>query len=154
MLRITDQYFWNFVFAVFYVVLIALSAIILDTEARVAYQDLTVFEFFLITLATWRLIQLFVFDHCSKWLREQFFDVKKVGKGYTLEKPKTGPCRTIADILSSAWLAGLWLAPLVTFWFLLTTYSYYVVLFLAVAAVASLLQTVATVATALAEQRS
>lgn len=140
MIRITDQYFWNVIFSVFFVLLVIMGAIILETEARIAYTELTITDFTLITLATWRLIRLFVYDHITKWLREQFWDVKKVGKGYTLEKPKFGPRRTLADLLSCPWCFGVWAAAVVTFSYLVTPYAYYVTIFLAISAVASFLQ--------------
>lgn len=140
MIRITDQYFWNVIFSVFFVLLVIMGAIILETEARIAYTELTITDFTLITLATWRLIRLFVYDHITKWFREQFWDVKKVGKGYTLEKPKFGPRRTVADLLSCPWCFGVWAAALVTFGYLITPYAYYITIFLAISAVASFLQ--------------
>jgi len=140
MIRITDQYFWNVVFGLFFLLLTVMGAIILQTEARIPLTDLTLFDLTLITLASWRLIRLFVYDTMMKWLREQFYDVKKVGKGYTLEKPTTGPRRTLADLLSCPWCFGVWAAASVTFFYLLTPYTYFFVLFLAIAAVASFLQ--------------
>jgi hypothetical protein len=140
MLRITDQYFWNFLFGVFFTLLVIMAAIILETESRITFSELTFTDFALITLATWRLVRLFVYDHGTKWLREQFYDVKKVGKGYTLEKPKYGPRRTIADFFSCPWCFGTWAAAFVTFFYLLTPYAYYLVILFAIAAVATFLQ--------------
>ncbi len=142
MIRITDQYFWNFVFGLFFLLLVIMGAIILDTEARLAYSDLTLLDLTLITLATWRLIRLFVYDNITKFIREQFLEVKKVGKGYVLEKPKYGPRRTLADLMSCPWCFGMWAAALVTFFYLYSPYTQYIVLFLAVAAVATWLQLV------------
>ncbi|MFN3693355.1 MAG: DUF1360 domain-containing protein [Candidatus Paceibacteria bacterium] len=140
MIRITDQYFWNVVFGIFFVLLVVMGAIILETEARIPYTELTFTDFALVTLATWRLIRLFVYDAITKFFREQFYDLKKVGKGYTLEKPKFGPRRTVADLLSCPWCFGMWAAALVTFFYLLTPYAYYITIFLAISAVASFLQ--------------
>ncbi len=140
MIRITDQYFWNVVFGIFFVILIVMGAIILETEARIPYTELTFTDFALITLATWRLVRLFVYDAITKFIREQFYDLKKVGKGMVLEKPKFGPRRTIADLLSCVWCFGLWAAASVTFFYLLTPYAYYITIFLAISAVASFLQ--------------
>ncbi len=140
MIRITDQYFWNVVFGIFFVLLVVMGAIILETEARIPYTELTFTDFALITLATWRLIRLFVYDAITKFFREQFYDLKKVGKGMVLEKPKFGPRRTVADLLSCPWCFGMWAAALVTFFYLLTPYAYYVTIFLAISAVASFLQ--------------
>lgn len=143
MLRITDQYFWNFIFGLFFVLLVVMGAIILETEARIAYTELAITDFALITLATWRLIHLFVHEHTTKWLREQFYDVKKVGKGYTLEKPKFGPRRTVADLLTTPSAFGVAAAAFVIFFYLLTPYAYYITIFLAVSAVATFLQQLA-----------
>lgn len=140
MIRITDQYFWNVVFGIFFLLLIVMGAIILETEARIPYTELTFTDFALITLATWRLIRLFVYDAITKFLREQFYDLKKVGKGMVLEKPKFGPRRTLADLLSCPWCFGMWAAASVTFFYLLTPYAYYITIFLAISAVASFLQ--------------
>ncbi len=140
MIRITDQYFWNVVFGIFFVLLVVMGAIILETEARIPYTELTFTDFALITLATWRLIRLFVYDAITKFLREQFYDLKKVGKGMVLEKPKFGPRRTLADLLSCPWCFGMWAAASVTFFYLLTPYAYYITIFLAISAVASFLQ--------------
>jgi hypothetical protein len=140
MIRITDQYFWNFVFGLFFVMLVAMGAIILDSEARIAYADLTLVDFTLITLASWRLIRLFVYDALTKFIREQFYDVEKAGKGFTLVKPATGPRRTLADLFSCAWCFGMWAAASVTFFYLLFPIVQYIVIFLAISVVATFLQ--------------
>ena len=80
MIRITDQYFWNVVFGLFFLLLTIMGAIILDTESRIPFAQLTLTDFTLITLASWRLIRLFVYDNVTKWLREQFYDIQKVGE--------------------------------------------------------------------------
>ncbi len=140
MIRITDQYFWNFVFGLFFLVLVTVGAIVLETESRIPFDELTFTDFALMTLATWRLTRLFVYDTVMKWFREQFYDVKKVGKGYTLEKPKFGARRTIADLITCPWCFGLWAGASVTFFYLLTPYAVYFALFLSISAVASFLQ--------------
>ena len=140
MIRITDQYFWNVVFGLFFLLLTVMGAIILDTETRIPFAQLSLTDFALITLASWRLIRFFVYDMTTKWLREQFYDVKQVGKRFTLVKPMTGPRRTLADLFSCPWCFGVWSAAFVTFFYLVTPYAYYFVLFLAISAVASFLQ--------------
>lgn len=139
-MRITDQYFWNFVFGVFFLILIVMGAIILETESRVRFADLFTMDFILMTLATWRLTRLMIYDTVTKFVREQFWDVVKVGKSYALEKPPTGPRRTIADLLSCPWCFGVWAAAIIIFFYLITPYAVYPILLLAVSAVASFLQ--------------
>ena len=139
-MRITDQYFWNFVFSVFFLILVVMGAIILETESRIVLDELSTVDFMLMTLATWRLTRLFVYDHITKFIREQFWDVVKVGKGYTLEKPKVGPRRTMADLLSCPWCIGVWAAAVVIFFYLVTPYATYPIMLLAISAVATFLQ--------------
>ncbi len=140
MIRVTDQYFWNVVFGLFFLLLATMGAIILESESIIPLNELTLVDFALVTLASWRVVQLFVSDHITRWLREQFYDIKKVGKGYTLVKPTTGPRRTLADLFSSPWCFGIGASAAVTFGYLITPYAYYLVLFLAISAVATFLQ--------------
>jgi hypothetical protein len=152
MFRITDQYFWNFVFAALFVVLVVMAAIILATESRFSLGELSVTDYILITLATWRLTRLFVYDGVTKFIREQFWDIKKVGKGYQLEKPKTGPRRTLADLFDCPWCLGVWAALFVVFVYLITPYAMFPIILLAVSAVASFLQVLSNLVGNKAEQ--
>lgn len=150
--RVTDQYFWNFVFTVFFTVLVIMASIILEGEARIQLSELKMVDYVLITLATWRLTRLFVYDAVTKFFREQFLDVKKVGKGYALEKPKVGPRRTLADLLSCPWCFSVWAAAIITFLYLLTPYAVYPILLLAISAVATFLQILSNLVGHKAEQ--
>jgi len=143
MIRITDQYFWNVVFLVFFLLLVVMGAIILQTESRIPLSELSLVDYILITLATWRLTRLFLYDVITKFFREQFWDLVKVGKGYEMEKPKFGPRRTLADLLSCPWCFSTWSAAIVIFFYLLTPYAVFPVLILAFSVVASFLQIVA-----------
>lgn len=140
MIRITEQYFWQAVFSVFFLVLVFLGVVILDTESRIPLAELTLFDLTLITLATWRLTRLFVYDAITKFVREQFADVVKEIDGYVLVKPKNGPRRTLYELFYCPWCIGVWMAATVSFFYLLTPLAVYPVMFLAIAAVASFLQ--------------
>lgn len=140
MIRITNQYFWSVVFSLFFLVLVVLGAIILETEARTPLVELTLTDYLLITLATWRLTRLFVYDHLTRFLREQFFDIVKVGKKSELTIPKAGPRRVLAELVSCPWCMSIWLGASVIFIYSVSTYAYYPILILAVSAVASWLQ--------------
>jgi len=152
MIRITDQYFWNLVFSIFFLLLVVMGGIILETESRIPLTDLSVTDYVLITLAAWRMTRLFVYDAITKFFREQFWDVKKVGKGYELEKAKVGPRRTLADLLSCPWCFGIWSTATVTFFYLLTPYAVFPVVVLALAAVATFLQLLSNLVGHKAEQ--
>jgi Protein of unknown function (DUF1360) len=143
MIRITEQYVWQVIFSFVFIVLVFLGVVILDTESRVPLTELTLVDYALLILATWRLIRLFVYDAITKFLREQFSDVVKEIDGYVLVKPKAGPRRTLYELFNCPWCIGVWLAATVTFFYLLTPLAVYPVIFLAVAAVASFLQLLA-----------
>ena len=140
MIRITDQYFWNVVFILFYVGLLTMAGIILNTEARMPYADLKLFDLVLISLASFRVTRLFVYDGMTKFIREQFYDAKVVRNKVTLVKPLTGARRTLADLTSCAWCFGVWATTMVVFFYLLTPYAYLPILILALSSVATMLQ--------------
>jgi len=152
MFRITDQYFWNFVFLCFFLVLIVMGTIILETESRLGYTDLSSIDYILITLASWRLTRFFVSDIITKFIREQFWDIKKNGKEYQLEKPKIGPRRTLADLFDCPWCFGVWATATVLFFYLITPYAVFPVTILALSAVATFLQLLANMIGHRAEQ--
>ena len=124
--------------------LVVIGTIILDTEVRIPFSELTWVDFTLITLSTFRLTRLFMYDQITKWFREQFYNLRDLGNGYVLEKPISGPRRTIADLFSCQWCLGMWLAAMVTFFYLITPWVYYLAIFLSVSAVSALLQLVST----------
>ena len=123
-----------------FVVLVVLGAIILETEARIPFEELALVDYVLITLATFRMVRLFVYDAVTKWFREQFYDATVTRGKVTLTKPKSGARRTLADLLSCPWCFGTWSAALVIFCYLLTPYAVFPVLLLAISGVATFIQ--------------
>lgn len=152
MLRITDQYFWNVVFTVFFFGLTVTGAIILESESYRPLAEFTLVDFALISLATFRMIRLFVYDAITKFFREQFWDVETVGKDMVLHKPAGGPRRTLADLLSCPWCFGVWAGAMITFFYAVSPYAYYFVVFLAISAVATFLQLLSNMVGHRAEQ--
>ena len=140
MIKITDQYFWNLVFIFFFGFLVVMGIIILDTESRIPWTEIGFVDFALITLASWRLTHFFANDNSTRFLREQLYDLKETSKSLALEKPKTGPRRTLIDLITSPWAFGLWMTASVTFFYLITAYALYPVIILSVSAVVSILQ--------------
>ena len=117
-----------------------MAVIILQSEARVAYSELNLVDFVLITLASFRITRLFVYDSMTKFLREQFYDVKVVRTKITLVKPGGGPRRTLADLMTCPWCFGIWATSTIVFFYLLTPLAYVPVLILALSSVVSMLQ--------------
>lgn len=129
-----------------------MGVIILEGEGYKALDTLTPIDYILMSLATFRLVRLFVYDKITAFFREQFYDVSEGRNGTTLEKPPHGPRRTLADLLSCSWCFGMWAAGTVTFFYLLTPYAFYIVLMLAIGAVGSFLQLIANLIGWKAEQ--
>lgn len=153
MIRVTDQYFWNVVFSIFFLTLVVLGVIILDSGGYRSLSELTLLDYVLMSLASWRLIRLFVYDAITKFFREQFYDAQKVrGGGIMLTKPATGPRRTLADLLSCPWCFGIWASAVVVFCYVEFAWAVYPVTFLAIAAIATFMQLVANLIGHRAEQ--
>ena len=107
--------------------------LILETEARMDYRDLTLLDIAILAFATQRMTRLFVNDAATKWFREQFWDAKESRGKILIVKPASGPRRTLADLTSCPWCFGAWSAAVVTFFYLLTHYADFPVLLLAIA---------------------
>ncbi len=139
-MRITDQYFWNIIFLGFFICLVFLATIILEGEAIKSYDSLTLIDFTLITLATWRCIRLVVYDKIFAFVRERFYDATEYKGKVVLVKPEGGPRRTLADLVTCPWCIGVWMGAMVCFFYLLTSSAFFPVLFLSLSAVVSFLQ--------------
>ena len=151
-MRLTNQYFWNIIFTIFFLVLIFLGAVILEGEAYMSYADLDFMDYVIISLASFRLIRLVINDRVTAFFREQFWDAKETKTKVVLTKPKSGPRRTLADLLSCPWCFGIWSAATITFFYLLTPAAYFPILVLAIAGVATLFHQLACLLGHKAEQ--
>lgn len=140
MIRVSQQYIWSVVFSVFFLILVIMGAIILETEARLDWVDLTTFDYVIMLLASWRLTRLFVYDSLTRFLREQFMDVVKVGRGHRLETPKSGPRRLLAELFACPWCMSIWTSTAVVFLYMLTAYAVFPLVLLGLSAVVAFLQ--------------
>lgn len=129
-----------------------MGAVILEGEAYKPFETLTLADYTLMVLASFRLVRLFVYDKITAFLREQFYDVTEGRHGPTLVKPEFGPRRTLADLLSCPWCFGIWASATVSFFYLLTPHAFYPVMLLAIGAVGSLIQVLANMIGWKAEQ--
>lgn len=127
-------------FIVFYLALGIMALIILDSEARMPYDELDWFNFTLLALATWRLTRLMTHDKITAFVREQLYDIKKTGRQVVLEQPKLGPRRVLIDLWSCPYCMSLWTGSVLFFVYLLSEHMAFVVWVLALSAVASALQ--------------
>ena len=105
-------------------------------------------EFILLSLASFRLTRLIVYDKITAFLRKPFFDEveKKNKKGeveiYIIPK-KSGIKGWIGELLSCYWCTGIWSAIIiVAALFFFPYWSNPVIVVLAVAGLASLIETI------------
>ena len=125
--RRSDQPFWHFVFSTFFVFLVTVSLFYLKSKGKLPHK-ISTFDFILLSLATFRLIRLFVYDDVTDFVRGYF------------AKSQRGPKKTAFDLLDCPWCTGVWMAFLVAFFFFATPLAWFPILVLALAGVATFVQ--------------
>ncbi len=120
--------YWNTVFGLVFAGLV-LSGMGYLSARNLLPTSLPLGDFALIALATFRLIRLVSYDVMTSFLREplRYF-------------PQGTFLGTLSSLVNCPWCTGVWLSALVVFAYFATPLSWYVILILAVAGVASLLQ--------------
>lgn len=121
-------HFWNTFFSIFFALLLILGIWYL-AAARLIFYDVPVRDLLLISLAIFRLVRLFTYDHITSFIRDWFRDAPKDSLGHTL-----------GALLSCLWCTGLWFSFLVVFCYFWTPYAWPIILVLAVSALASFFQ--------------
>ncbi len=140
-----NQNAWNFLYTLFFVAVFAGSMWVIQVVNGTLPTFISLGDFLLIALATFRLVRLFVYDKITKFFRDWFMVSREV-KGERGEimiarsLPLDGPRRTAADLLACPWCTGVWFAMLISFFYFLTPYSWYVILILAISGVATMVQ--------------
>ena len=87
------------------------------------------FDALLLSLASFRVTRLIVYDKISRWFRDLFDDPR--GHGFR---------HTVHDLLSCPWCIGFWSALILVVAYFVYPWAWTVVFFLAVAGVGSLVQ--------------
>jgi hypothetical protein len=99
-------------------------------------------------LACFRLTRLFVFDKITEFLRKPFFDeIEEENEDGTVEVyflPKSTPIKKfIGELLSCYWCTGVWISTVVVTGYLLLPHLFVpIILVLAVAGLAAILESV------------
>ena len=142
-----DQAIWNFIFTVFFLGLVVLGMRVLYTAGQLPLT-INLFDLALIVLATFRLIRLFVYDKIMLWFRDLFWQkitvVDELGGSVTIKQKRSdGPFRTISDLLGCPWCFGVWASFFVCFFYYITPFAWFPILFLAIAGVATFVQLLA-----------
>jgi hypothetical protein len=119
---------WNTLFGLFFAALVLKGAWLITDGAR-SIPFISLLDLILITLAVFRLVRLTTYDIITKFIRDA------VGKA----KPNTF-LGTFSNLLTCPWCTGLWFAFFVVFAYFATPMAYPIIIILAVAGVASLVQ--------------
>ena len=134
-----DQIFWNFLFSALFTVALTTAMWILYRAQGGFPSSVPVFDAVLMSFAAFRITRLIIYDKITLWFRNFF--------------PEGGGLRgTICDLLACPWCVGFWGALAVSWFYFMFPWAWYVILFLALAGIGSLLQVTANLIGWKAEQ--
>lgn len=120
--------FWNGAFSLFFIALACASLAYLAQEGKLL-TSIALADFVLLSLATFRLVRLFTYDHITESLRS-------IGR----DRPGTF-LGTVHDLLACPWCTGIWFAFLMYLGYALSRdFAMPVILILSIAALASVFQ--------------
>lgn len=114
-----NQHMWNIIFLILSIIAFCVFVRFFGSNAADALTGMTVLQFVVLALATFRLTRLFVSDHIMQWLRDMFFVITEESNPETgtmmlvRTKPARGLRRLMADLLGCSWCVGVWMAFLV-----------------------------------------
>ncbi len=130
---------------IFFSVMVAIS--FAYTQAPVgSFSAISVFDFFIIVLAVFRLTRLFVYDGIMQYVRDLCLIKERVVDAVTGEetmrcgKPTVGFRKVASDLLACPWCVGVWLAAIVIIFYTALPASHLIIMILAVAGLASFVQ--------------
>lgn len=100
-------------------------------------------QFFILSLASFRLTRLMVFDKITEFIRSPFFDeVIEEDEVYLVPKSK-GIRKWIGELLSCYWCTGIWASLVLLLGYIfLPIVSFPIILLLAVAGLGGIIETV------------
>jgi hypothetical protein len=111
-------------------------------------MKITVLNLVILSLASFRLTRLFVFDKITEFIREPFFkEIKEANEYGEIEvyyvPMEKGLKKFIGELLSCYWCTGIWAsAGIVGLAHFLPNWSFPIILILAVAGFASILESI------------
>ncbi|EKE25197.1 MAG: hypothetical protein ACD_5C00254G0004 [uncultured bacterium] len=126
-----NQHFWHLVTSTVYGILLLLMILVLNKFGKIT-TSVPVFDFFLLTLATFRITRLFVHDLVLDFVRDQFSNSTH-GIGLTMH-----------DLLDCPWCTGAWIALFVGFLYFATPLAWPILFIMAIAGFGTLLTILAS----------
>lgn len=122
-----NQDFWNLISSVIFISLIILLIYYLKVSGKMIYK-ISSFDFFILTLAVFRLIRLFTYDDVTEYIRSY------------LAKSEKGPKKTLYNLLDCPWCTGVWMSFIVIFLYTVVPYSWVLLLIMALAGAGTFIQ--------------
>lgn len=123
-----EEHRWNAWYSLGFVVLIFVMAGFVWLVDERFPESIDLFDFLLLSLATFRLVRLVVYDRVALFVREYF--------GHA----ESGPKKVASDLLNCPWCFGMWAGAFVVFFYYVMPMAWFVILILAVSGVASFIQ--------------
>ncbi len=118
---------WNIVFILFFILLSILATQYIFTNT--GFYELSIWEYFILVTAIFRLTRLTTYDQITTWVRDMFEDAR----------PKTF-AGTVKTLINCPWCTGLWFALVVLFSYLVFPFAIFPIYILSLAGVASVVQ--------------
>ncbi|HBB27207.1 TPA: hypothetical protein DCZ36_01765 [Candidatus Gracilibacteria bacterium] len=125
----TAEDVWNGIFTLIFLLLFGALAFRLHIEGGLP-RRIAPFDFFLLSLATFRLIRLLTYDKITNFIRAYFGSI---------DHPFG---RTVFELLICPWCSGVWSALFLLALFTLFSFGWLFVLLLAIAGLASFIQVI------------
>ncbi len=139
-----DQNVWNFFFSLFFVGALVFCLYVLYSVHGQFPSSITFLDVALLSFAAFRITRLVVYDKITRFFREWFVSKKEVEENgvvwVELMPLPSGFRRTLHDLLQCPWCVGLWAGLIASFCYFIFAWAWFVILFLAVSGLGSLLQ--------------
>lgn len=129
---------WNGFAAIVFIVLLIIFYLFLGWRGIELLYRLSALDVAIIALAAFRITHLLTYDKILNVVRDYFFDTRD-GR---LHKPKPGFRRMVCELLECIWCTSLWSALIAVALYLIGPFGRFVVIILAIAGAASLLQVI------------
>lgn len=128
----------NIFFFALYPILLVCAIWILYLVHVEGPERISAFDFILLSLATFRLIRLLVYDRVTQFVRDWFFEEPVLGM-----PPRSGFKASLRHLFGCPWCMGIWAGFFVAFVYYLAPFAWFFILVLAIAGAASILQSLA-----------
>ena len=135
-----DQYAWNALIFFAYPIAIVGAYLFIDRTIGIRNMSLlSIFDIFIMMLATFRIIRLITFDKIFNFAHVIFMDAMPDG---TYAKPERGLRRAIAELIECQWCTGVWAGLFVVVVYMLSAIGRFGALILAISALGSFMQVI------------